>query len=69
MEAPLATIQQAVADVMQDLQDGELAALEQVAAQLQQIQEAIYGIRIGDEVIGRAADRYRLHRAVVTGRG
>ena len=43
VEAPLATIQQAVADVMQDLQDGELAALEQVAAQLQQIQEAIYG--------------------------
>lgn len=69
VEAPLATIQQAVADVMQDLQDGELAALEQVAAQLQQILEAIYGIRIGDEVIGRAADRYRLHRAVVTGRG
>lgn len=68
VEAPLATIQQAVADVMQDLQDGELAALEQVVTQLQQILEAIYGIQIGDEVIGRAADRYRLHRAVITGR-
>lgn len=68
VEAPLATIQQAVADVMQDLQDGELAALEQVVTQLQQILEAIYGIQIGDEVIGRAADRYRLHRAVFTGR-
>lgn len=68
VEAPLATIQQAVAEVMQDLQDGELAALEQVVTQLQQILEAIYGIQIGDEVIGRAADRYRLHRAVITGR-
>ena len=68
VEAPLATIQQAVAGVMQDLQDGELAALEQVVTQLQQILEAIYGIQIGDEVIGRAADRYRLHRAVITGR-
>lgn len=68
VEAPLATIQQAVADVMQDLQDGELAALEQVVAQLRQILEAIYGIRIGDEAIGRAYDRYQLRQVSVSGR-
>lgn len=69
VEAPLATIQQAVAETMQDLQDGELAALARVSEELCRILEAIYGIRIGDEVIGRAADRYRLRQAVITGRG
>ena len=68
VEAPLATIQQAVAGVMQDLQDGELAALEQVTEELRRILEAICGIQIGDDVIGRAADRYQLRQAVITGR-
>lgn len=68
VEAPLATIQQAVAAVMQDYQDGELAALEQVVAVLRQILEAVYGIHIGDDVIGRAAARYTNRQAVITGR-
>src|SRR5699024_4766840 len=42
VEAPLATIQPAVAAVMQNYQDGELAALEQVVAVLRQILEAVY---------------------------
>lgn len=69
VEAPLATIQQAVAAVMQDMSDGELAALQQVVATLRQILEAVYGIHVGDEVIGRAAERYRMRRAVMTGGG
>ena len=69
VEAPLATIQQAVAAVMQDMQDGELAALQQVTETLRQILEAVYGIRVGDEVIGRAAERYRLQQAIIMGGG
>ena len=68
VEAPLATIQQAVAAVMQDYQDGELAALEQVVAVLRQILEAVYGIHIGDDVIGQAATRYTNRQAIITGR-
>ncbi len=67
VEAPLATIQQAVASVMQDYQDGNLAALEQVEKTLQQILEAVYGIHIGDDTIGRAAARYRQRQAGMTG--
>lgn len=68
VEAPLATIQQAVAAVMQDYQDGNLAALEQVIAVLRQILEAVYGIHIGDDVIGQAAARYTNRQAIITGR-
>ena len=67
IEAPLSTIQEAVAAVMQDVQDGELAALQQVTDTLRQILEAVYGIRVGDEVIGRAAQRYQLRQTVITG--
>ena len=68
VEAPLATIQEAVAAVMQDYQDGNLAALQQVLATLREILSAIYGINIGDEVIGQAAARYQTRRAIITGR-
>lgn len=67
VEAPLATIQQAVAAVMQDMQDGELAALAQVVATLREILEAVYGIRIGDETIAAAVQRYQTRQAVMRG--
>lgn len=69
IEAPLSTIQEAVAAVMQDMQDGELAALQQVVAVLRQILEAVYGIHVGDEVIGRAVERYRIKQSIITGGG
>ena len=68
VEAPLSTIQAAVAAVMQDYQDGNLAALEQVVAVLRQILEAVYGIHIGDAVIGQAVARYNSKQAIITGR-
>lgn len=68
VEAPLATIQEAVAAVMQDYQDGNLAALQQVLATMREILSAIYGINIGDEVIGQAAARYQTRQAIITGR-
>ena len=67
VEAPLATIQQAVAAAMQDMQEGELAALTQVSRLLSQILEAVCGIRVGDEVIGRAVQRYQRQQGVMTG--
>lgn len=68
VEAPLATIQEAVAAVMQDYQDGNLAALGQVLATLREILSAIYGINIGDEVIGQSAARYQTRQSIITGR-
>ena len=68
VEAPLATIQEAVAAVLQDGQDGALAALEQNTAVLRQILEAVYGIHIGDEVIGQAAARYQTRQSIITRR-
>lgn len=67
VEAPLATIQQALATVLRENRDGELATLQQVADTLRQILEAVYGIHVGDEVIGRAAQRYLGRQAVITG--
>lgn len=67
VEAPLATIQQAVAAVMQDLQDGELAALAQVVATLREILEAVYGIHIGDEAVAAAMQRYQKRQTVMKG--
>ena len=68
VEAPLATIQQAVADVMQDNLDGELAALEAIRGTLLDILQAVYGIDISDTKIGKAAKRYTTRQAIITGR-
>lgn len=42
-------------------------ALREALDLLEQILEAIYGINIGDDVIGRAVDRYRANRRIITG--
>lgn len=69
IEAPLATIQQAVASVMQDQTQGLLAGFEMSVGVQKEILQAILGIQIGDEVIGSAARRYQQKLAVVSGRG
>lgn len=58
VEAPLATIEQAVAQVMADMQAGQMAGFETLAALLGQILEAVYGIQLTDEMVGRAAQRW-----------
>ena len=68
VEAPLSTIQQAVAAVMQDNLDGELAALEAIRGTLLDILQAVYGIDISDTKIGKAANRYTARQAIITGR-
>ena len=67
VEAPLATIQEAVASVMEDMVASNLAGQEAVVGVLRQILEAVLGIRIGDGDIARAVDRYRRSMAVVNG--
>ena len=69
IEAPLATIQQAVAAVMQDNLDGELAALEAIRCTLLDILQAVYGIDLSSNAVGRAVDRYQVRQAIITGRG
>ena len=67
VEAPLATIQEAVSLVMEDMIASSLAGQEAVVGVLRQILEAVLGIRIGDGDIARAVDRYRQSMAVVRG--
>ena len=69
VEAPLATIQQAVAAVMQDNLDGELTALEAIRGTLLDILQAVYGIDLSSNAVGRAVDRYQVRQAIITGRG
>lgn len=58
IEAPLATIEQAVAGVMADLQAGQMAGFETLAALLRELVQAVYGIELTDEMVGRAAQRW-----------
>lgn len=44
-----------------------LYELREIAYILQEILEAVYGIHIGDDVIGRANDRYRADQAMMKG--
>ena len=68
IEAPLATIQEAVASVMQGQTQGILAGFEASIGVQREILQAVLGISIGDDVIGSAAERYRQKLAVAKGR-
>lgn len=67
VEAPLATIQQAVAEVMADVQQGQAAGFDALAALLGQILQAVYGIELTDEMVGRAAARWQAGRRLQWG--
>lgn len=67
VEAPLATIQEAVADVVGDLVASNMAGHEAVAAVLGEILEAVLGIHIGDDVVGQAAERYQRSITIMKG--
>ena len=67
VEAPLATIQDAVAIVMEDMVKSNMAGHEATVSVLREILEAVLGIEIGDDIIGRAAIRYNRTLAVVRG--
>ncbi len=67
VEAPLATIQEAVATVMEDQTAAILAGFETSTRVQRDILEAVLGISIGDEVIANAVSRYNRKMAVVRG--
>ena len=67
VEAPLATIQEAVALTMEDFTAGNMAGHQATVEVLREILEAVLGIHIGDGDIARAVDRYRRKMAVVHG--
>ena len=67
VEAPLDTIKQAVAEVMEDLQAGQMAGFEAVVSVLREILSAVYGIELTDEDVGRAVQRWQRKQTIATG--
>ena len=67
VEAPLDTIKQAVAEVMEDLQAGQMAGFEAVVSVLREILSAVYGIELTDEDVGRAVQRWQRKQLIATG--
>ena len=67
VEAPLDTIKQAVAEVMEDLQAGQMAGFEAVVSVLREILSAVCGIELTDEDVGRAVQRWQRKQAIATG--
>lgn len=67
VEAPLATIQEAVAQVMENQFSGMMAGFEASVAVQKQILQAVLGIEVGDTVIGQAANRYNRRMAIIKG--
>lgn len=67
IEAPLTTIQEAVALVMQDQTTATLAAAEAIISRQEKILAAIEAIELGDTTIGEALARYSRKQAVIRG--
>ncbi len=67
VEAPLSTIQEAVALVMQDQTQAILAGFDASVGVQREILEAVLGIRIGDDVIATAVSRHQAKMAVMRG--
>ena len=67
IEAPLSTIQEAVALVMEDQTGAILRGFEASVEVQREILEAVLGIQLGDELIGQAVGRYQKKLAVMKG--
>ena len=67
IEAPLATIEAAMGNVMADSIAGNMAGFNATVEVLQKILQAVLGISLGDEVIGAAAERYNRRMAMMKG--
>ena len=67
VEAPLTTIQEAVAVVMSDVISAMLAGDEALLQELQELRATVENIQVGDSTIGEAADRYARRMALRTG--
>lgn len=67
VEAPLSTIQEAVALVMESQFAGMMRGFEETVAILREILEAVYGIQIGDDVIAQAVERHNRKMNIARG--
>lgn len=67
VEAPLSTIQEAVAVVMGDQIAAMMAGFEALLAENQQLRRVVEGIELGDTTIGQAAGRYQQKMAIMRG--
>ena len=67
IEAPLSTIQEAVANVMGSQTDAILTGFEMSIGVQKEILSAVLGINIGDDAIANAVNRYNAKMAVVRG--
>lgn len=67
IEAPLSTIQEAVSLVMEDQTAAILRGFEASVGVQKEILEAVLGIRIGDDVLGRAVSRYNRRLSTMQG--
>ena len=68
IEAPLSTIQEAVAIVMEDVVGGMMAGFEALIEENRRLRETVEDIEIGDETIGKASKRYQQKLAIARGR-
>lgn len=69
IEAPLATIQEAVAQVVGDLAPAMAAGFEAMAERQDELIATVRDIQIGDATIGRAAARYDRRQKLIHGTG
>ena len=67
VEAPLATIQEAVALVMEEQTNGMMAGFNAMVSEVRALRRTVDGIEVGDTVIGQAANRYNRKMAVIHG--
>jgi hypothetical protein len=67
IEAPLTTIQEAVAAVLGDIVPSVMAGFEAVIEENRNLRAVVENLEIGDTTIGEAADRYNREMAVIRG--
>ncbi len=67
IEAPLSMIQEAVAEVTEDMTGGMMAGLEAILAECRSLRGVVENIEIGDAIIGQAAQRYERRKAIIDG--
>lgn len=67
VEAPLSTIQEAVANVMGDQASAMMAGFNALLAETQRLRQVVENVNLGDTTIGQAADRYNQKLAIMRG--
>ncbi len=67
IEAPLSTIQEAVAITMEDMIASNMAGHQATVELLREILQAVLGISIGDDLLAGAVRRYNAKLSVITG--